>query len=185
MRIRAFDRVLMVLVVLLLLAVAVFLSAVAFRVLDRQIIETYIEGFYTLWQNIVILLVIAAVLLIIALRLLYAALVPPRRKVRAVVRRTEEGTLSITLTTLQDIAIRSAKTVEGVKDTACEVIAVEGGVRICFKVDPTNEAVLPEMGKQLQTRVKEQVEMLSGIAVKEVNVLVARSQATRTQPAYQ
>jgi uncharacterized alkaline shock family protein YloU len=154
----------------------VLTGAVGLRAVDKSVLLGFVEGFYSLWQNVVILLVIALVLIAISLRLLYAALVPPRRATRAVVRKTDEGSLSITVPTLQDIAIRTAKTVEGVKETCCEVLPLEGGVKVCFRVEPVNDVVLPQMGSQLQSLVKEQMETLTGINVLEVNVMVANAQ---------
>ncbi|MGI5877688.1 MAG: alkaline shock response membrane anchor protein AmaP [Christensenellales bacterium] len=172
MRMKVIDRIFLILTILVLLALSLLLLAVAWHYVGEAFLHDWVYNLYTVWPNPLILTAIALALVIMALRLLYAGTIPYRRVTRALVRKMEAGTVSITLDTIASIARRHALAIEGMRDVRCTIVPREDGIRVLYRISLDDDVVIPEKTQAIQTHVKEQVEALTGVTIKESCVLV-------------
>ena len=73
MKMKWFDRILLALVMLCMLAVSVTLIGIALGVLNQPVEQLYAVMTNGLWVNSLILIVIGAVLILMVIRVLYAS----------------------------------------------------------------------------------------------------------------
>lgn len=82
------------------------------------------------------------------------------------------GQVSITVAAIKTIISRAVKKVDGVKETRSSVAQGPDGVIIYLHMMINPEISVPEMSKNVQAAVKEQLESIGGLQVSEVRVLV-------------
>ncbi|RAL26560.1 alkaline shock response membrane anchor protein AmaP [Thermoflavimicrobium daqui] len=99
-------------------------------------------------------------------------------------RVTEIGNIRISLETIENVAVKSARRVRGVRDLTARIRhdAKTSTVDIGLKIIVDGEIPIQEVSEQLQRTVKDQVETIAGVHVDQVPVYVAKTiQANRAK----
>lgn len=181
MRFRAIDKVLLVIVLLLVIALALGLFGIATNLITQSML-VYWAGVITngMIENILILAAIGLVLLIFALRLFIAmgkknSKAAERQPSAALVLEGEGGSAFITIDAIDSMVQRHCRNNNKIKECESNVRATEAGVSISLKLAALNETVIPDLSREIQQSLKENIETLTGINVKEINVLVVAS----------
>ena len=115
--------------------------------------------------------VVAAVLLLLGL-LLFAR--PRESSDRSFQTSSKGGNVRISQATLQEIIARSATALPGVLQVKSKLREREAGLQIMVFCQFEQGERIPQTSEELQTKVKADVELYTGIMVTEVKVLVLR-----------
>lgn len=120
------------------------------------------------WQNVVIPLFFLAV----SVRFLISGFRYDRSKKHAIVRHTAYGEVKITLTALEGMAQKIAKTVDGLREIKASVYPLNEGILIQLHALTTSDLNIPEATVKAQQSIKEYIEEYTGITVAEVKVTI-------------
>mgnify|MGYP001027265208 FL=1 len=186
-----FDKLLLVVVLLLVIALAALCIGIAMSFVTADM-AAHVTGIVTngMTENRLIMGGIGLVLLILAFRLFIAmgnrkqeqpAAAP--RATSALILSGDNGSAFITLAAVDSMVQRHCRANPKVKECESSVTAIENtAVAIALKLVVSNETVLPEFTKALQDSLKEYIEMYCGITVRDVDVLIVSTPAPAKQP---
>ncbi len=164
---KAFARFIAVLLGLVFIGGALFLLAVNFNLLPGLMIDL------PAWVDETVLLAAGSVLLLLALILLALGLRSKRSKEsNAVLKGSEFGEVLISINALENMVLRVVQKTQGIKDVSRQVSYTPEGlvVKVIIRVMP--DITMPDLIKDLQSKIKEYLEDISGIIVQEVKVVV-------------
>jgi uncharacterized alkaline shock family protein YloU len=91
---------------------------------------------------------------------------------KAVSKHTNIGEIRISLNSIENIASNASKRSNGIKESKTLVKKAEDGVDIEVRVVVMPDISIPVISEEVQGRVKKSVEDASGIAVRNVRVIV-------------
>jgi len=183
MKLKLFDRILLVILLIAAIAVSVVLFGVSTRVITKPVALDFVSLFYLNAHNALILASAGLVVLLIAVRLLVAGKKRPLpQTVTALVRQGEVGSTFITLSAIDTMANKYCSGIDHVQQCFTSVRAVDGGVSIGVRLDVDENAEVVPLCEGLQTSMKEYIESHTGIVVREIGVLVENLNAA-AEPA--
>ena len=171
MKMRLFDRILLTIYTLVIIGLSLFSFVVAWGFIPKERMTDWIDRLYVEWSVPLIVTVISLLLLIVGFRLLFSGIRRHKPK-STLLKNTELGGIRVSLNTIDGLAQKSARSYSGIRDVKSEVIAIPEGVRILLKISIIPDVNIPELTEQLQMGIKEYVEKLTGIYVKEIQVYV-------------
>ena len=158
---------------LLIVKIAVIIGVFTFRA-DiannwlRDLATLFISGNYH-WQ----LLLIAAGVLILGGLSLFVALVRKSEQPQMVVGSSESGQVNISLAAVDSVVKKACLEITAVHESHTKLKATRDGVAIFLNLTVPHQTNIPETAASLQAVVKQQLESLTGLQVKEVKVLIA------------
>ena len=191
MKFKWIDKLLLVVVLLLVIALAALCIGIAMSFITADMVA-HIVGILTngMIENKLIMGGIGLVLLIIAFRLFIAmgnkkdtqpAAAP--KPVSALIHSGENGSAFISLAAIDGMVQRHCRANPKVKECESNVVASEDGfISIGLKLSVSNETVLPEFTKALQESLKAYIETYCGIAVRDIGILIVSAPAPAKQP---
>jgi len=171
MRMSIVDRILLAVLCICGVAVSVLGALTMLRVIPLQDMIAFSQAVYD--NLLYAALVVAAALLVtvICIKLLFSG-AAPKTPQSALIKVMDHGAVRISLSALDAMAQKHVRQHEKVRDVKSSVGLVENGVRIRLRLSLMPEAVIPEVSAQLQSTLKDYIETLSGINVKEILVYV-------------
>jgi uncharacterized alkaline shock family protein YloU len=113
-------------------------------------------------------------------RFLYISLRRGRGNAPSIDQRTEFGDIRISIETVENLSLKAANRVRGVKDLKARVNVNASGLEIVIRSVVDGESSIPDLTEELQRSVKEHVEEITGIPVASVSVFVANIVQTHT-----
>ena len=174
MRLKLIDRIVLVLLLFVLLVLAIGVIAFGMLLIPEADVVQLINNVYVYWPNSAMLIGIGLVVVLLILRLLYASCTSGRKAKPAsvAISRGDDDSVNVTMATLSDIIVRTVSSVSGV--TACKdtIVPKENGMDILLKVTLAEDTPIPEKTSEIQTKLKESVLRLTGLAVEQVHVMV-------------
>jgi molybdenum cofactor biosynthesis enzyme MoaA len=124
------------------------------------------------WPFYLITLGTALIMLGISFRLLLAGRTS-KKPVSTILKTTDLGMIRVSVNTLDTLTQKAVRSFQDVKEVKSMILPEQdGGVRVQLKVTILPDVHMPELTQNIQIRVKEYVEELSGITVKEVQVYI-------------
>jgi len=97
------------------------------------------------------------------------------------VRDAAGGQIFITITAVEQIVLKTVRTLTGVRESRPVIKSTRPGLKIYLHLLLVPDTVVPELTAELQQLVKAEVERLVGVPVLEVKVLVDDSAYQREQ----
>jgi len=97
---------------------------------------------------------------------------PESKRGRSIVQFHENGELRIALVAVENMVLRISRQVKGIRETTTRVDYTDQGLLIYVKAKVLPDNQVPQLVSELQNKVKEYVEEMTGILVVEVKVLV-------------
>lgn len=125
------------------------------------------------WESIVV----AGILLLLGLLLFIR---PRESKVHAFRTSSKGGEILISQEALKEIIIRGATALPGVIQIQSSLRERETGIEITVSCQLEQGVLIPQTSAELQTKVKQDVELYTGMTVTEVKVLVRRQEKARS-----
>ena len=160
MKMGLFNRIMLVVNNLIILVLSVFILCLAFGVIPLEQMVSFIGQFANDFTVSIIFIAISLILLVASIRLLFWRAREPKINT-ALIRNTELGTIRISFATLNNMAQKAARRFNEIKDIKSMVLSEMEGIKssdVC--------------SSDLQNEVKEYIESLAGVPVKEVQVFI-------------
>lgn len=182
MKLRWFDRLLLVIASLFLIAEAVCIALLALGIGEATFA---FMAEVMLYHNVnrVILCIVALLLLIIGLRLLFLRARRANAPTAVFMQSTEAGTIRITVAAIEAIIQRASRGNAQVRDVKCRVIPLESNqMKVALRVMLAPDANAKEVSCALQSTVKSALEDNTGIPVPEVEIMIEAAPAPSGVP---
>lgn len=179
-----FDRFILTLYSLALTVLSVIVMAAAAGFIPYSLVQSNLQTIYDSGEIRYAYLAVAFIFFLISLKFLLPGFRPKQERGQreAISQMTHLGHVSITTNTIDSIALKSARRVRGVREVKNVIKSDETGTSILLKVAVDGETPIPTLVEELQKNVKEQVEAIIGIEVKQIDVKiteVAQQPSTR------
>jgi hypothetical protein len=177
----AFNRILVILLDLVLIAGAVAVLLVTFGVLTpAQLLPgglaatglgPWLSSFTAMGLNATLVTtVVALVVILIGLVLLIAELRPERQVRTLTIRQDGLGSVTVRLASVRDLVTYTAGQIPAVLQVQPDITTTSRGLQIRCRAAVSPEASIPQVSSQLQGSIKEAVEQHLGMKVAEVAV---------------
>jgi uncharacterized alkaline shock family protein YloU len=168
------ERFILTLYSLTLIVLSGIVMAASLNFIPYTLVQANLEAFYQAGSLRYAYLIGAFILFLISLNFLFHGFKrkTDRSTKTAVSQRTDVGDVSITMNTLESIALKASRKIRGVKEVKANIRTNETGTSILLKVSVDGDTPIPSIVEELQNAVKKQLELIIGIEIKEVNVKV-------------
>ncbi len=173
MKLKAFDRILLALLLIVAIVSAFVLFGVAARLIPESMATGFVSLFYANLHNALILAACGLVLLLISLKLVFCGRDHKApQSATTVIRQSDIGGTYISLTAIDTMVQKHCRQQSKVRDCASTLRAVENGVAINLKLSVLPDTDVVKLTDELQKSLKEYIESLTGVNVTEVSILV-------------
>lgn len=168
MKMRMLDRILLTIYTFIIFILSLVLMGISIHIIPiRGALKS--EVFFR--YNWPLTLIISLIFLFVSLRLLVSGF-STKKPSSSLLTTTELGIIRVSVNTLDNLAQKAVRSFEQIKEAKSIIIPDTDGVKIQLKITILPEVKMPELTQNIQARVKEYVEQLSGISVKEVQVYI-------------
>ncbi len=165
------ERLLLIFMTLVFVALAIGLGACIWSASVLSVVVRLVET--SIYVKIISTAVLA-IILVLSFRSMLVSTGEPKTNA-ALAATTDEGAIYINLDTISSLAAKAVKCVDGVRELRVKTVMCDEGANILVKVSLFPEIVIPEASQSIQQSVKNDVQLLCGIAVKKVVVQVDNS----------
>lgn len=167
-------RILLTLYLLFFLAIAVITICCAWGLISIDYPAWWLDQVYSNLGIRWIVSVVAVVVVIISFMLMFSGI--HRRKPKAaMVRVTEGGAISITVSALEEMSNRFIAGNDSVRSVKTTVSVRDGKLYVQAKMSVAEGTNIPEVLQSLQTGLKAHIELLAGIEVNKIMLLVEKT----------
>jgi uncharacterized alkaline shock family protein YloU len=123
-------------------------------------------------RNISIFLIIVELIFFIASLIYLLSGIKSDKNNKSILKLTKLGAIRISLGTIENISLATAKKFSGIKEAKASVVKLGDGVAIHIKATVLADINLPSLMEDVQNKVNSAVEEICGIKVNEVNTSV-------------
>lgn len=116
---------------------------------------------------------VAAVLFLLSIRFFYISLRTGRSSVPTVDQRTEFGDIQISLETIENLSLKAAAKVKGIRELKARIRVSQAGLEIMIRAVVDGDHSLPLLTSEVQRQVHDFVQETTGIPVADVSVYIA------------
>ncbi len=179
MKIRTFDRILLTVASLFMIAEAAVVGLLALGY-GRTEFDFWVDVLLYHPVNRVLLCIVAVLLLVIALRLLFLRVGKRSSAPETIfMLSTEAGSIRITVAAIEAIVQRASRGNAQVRDVKVRVISQDNQLKAALRVMLTPDANVKDVSCALQASIKAALEDNTGIPVPEVQVTVEATPAAQ------
>lgn len=176
MFVSVFNRVVVVIISMLVLAGAVITLLVATEVRTPEVLPYGL--FESQLQRVAdatggsaaAIIAVSAVIALGMIALLFVEVIPTRKPVLLLISSTEQGITTIDKNSVCVLAEKTAATLHYVRDVKCSIGQRTGGLLISCRASVALGSNIPEVSAELQNKIREAVEQSTGLRVVEVDV---------------
>lgn len=182
MKLRWYNRLLLVLASLFILIEAIGLGLLALGMGHQSLynlMEMFLQGHFI---NRVILCVVSVLLLVVGVRLLFLRARPAPGQDLIFMCTTDAGTIRITPAAVESLVQRAGRNNAHVRDLKVKTYQQDNALHVQLRVVIAAGATFKEVSQELQTKVREELETNTGIPVSEVQVIIEAAPAPAAQP---
>lgn len=173
MRMNLFDKFLLAVILLLLLAASLFIACVTAGVVPMGVVTNYLDNLTGRWDvNAIIFGAIALVLFVIVIRLVVASYGGDKSQGYTRLSVTENGEIAISIPTIRQITSAFVATKPDVAACAPVVFPLKDGISVRLRICVKEGSTLPDVTGTIQKELKTHLETVTGLVVKDVSVLV-------------
>lgn len=173
MKLTIFDKFLLLLVLLFLLALSFLLGAVALSLVSLGGISDFLLALLPVWSvNQWIIGGIALLVFLLAVRLIVASYTPDRRAPYTKLKSSDNGEIAISIATIRQIVSSFLATKSDVTASTSVVLTDKGLLVLRLRLCVKEGVVLPELTTQIQTELKAHLETITGLTIREIGILV-------------
>lgn len=175
MMISAFNRLIVILFALAILAGAIITIGVAVNMWPSDILLGWFKPQLELaadspFSTRVAIVALSAIVGTAMIGLLITEAVPPGTSIIHTLSVTDEGTASIENDSLCLLAERTAETVHGVNDVHCYIREHNNGLVVRGRATVALGDNLLEITPEMKSKIREGIEQLTGLKVKTINI---------------
>lgn len=118
-------------------------------------------------------IIAAAVLFLMSIRFFYISVRRDRAVTNSIDQRTEFGDIQISVETIENLCLKAASRVRGVRDLKSRIKVSQSGLDIAIRAVVDGEESIPGLTTEVQKQVHDFVEDTTGIPVSSVSVYIA------------
>ena len=179
MKLKWFDRFLIVLSALVLILIALGALGVGLGMLRVPFIDFFnlMVGY---WVNVVILSAICVLILAVAVRMIVAVSAHPVQVApqNVLLKTTENGTIRLSLTAVDVMVQRSVRGNSAVRDVSTRLLVTpQETLAIQLRLTLAPDTIVSDLSAQLQSDVRDYVQGHAGVPVQEIAIFVDASPA--------
>ncbi len=163
---KAIARVILVFLALLFIGAALFLLVVNYDLVPQLAVSL------PEWAGENVVLAVVAALLLLALIFLSLGFRKSKQPSTAVLKGNEYGEVAISITAIENMVLRVIQQTRKIKDVSREVTHTQDGLIIKVTIRVMPDVSMPELIRELQSKISEYVEEITGINIHEVKVMV-------------
>lgn len=178
--IRILDRLFLFVYSLLIGFCSIVVLCVSFRWIGHGAAGSYLDLVYEDVRVSSSLIIIGILVFLVSVRFFYISIRRGRSHAPSIDQRTDFGDIRISLETVENLTLKSAARVKGIKDLKTKVKIAESGMEILIRAVVDGESSIPQLTEEVQRVVKGHVEEITGIPVAVVSVYVANIIQTNT-----
>lgn len=178
--IKVLDRLLLFLYTLIIGISVVFFLTASFGLIPIDTTGRFVRNLYYEAPTAYPAIAIGLFVLLVTCRFFYVSVRRGRGQAPSIDQRTDYGDIRISLETVENLALKSAGRVRGVKDMKAKVAVIDAGLDIVIRAVVDGESSIPELSEEMQRAVKGHVEDITGIPVAGVSVFVANVMQSQT-----
>jgi uncharacterized alkaline shock family protein YloU len=171
MKMKLLDRILLTLYSFVILVLSLGLLGVSLRFIRISDIASSIEDLEYGWPFIVTTLIVSLFFILTSLRFLTAGFIRSKPS-STLLKATDLGMIRVSISTLDTLAQKAVRSFNEVKDVKSIIIPEQNGIITMLKIVIMPDVKMPELTQRIQQHVKEYIEELSGINVREVQVYI-------------
>lgn len=177
MKLKAIERILLILVSILLLCISAIAIMIAWDFVSQSYVELIVRSLYSVDINTWIITAGAALVVIIAVGVFCVACSTGKKKTMPYISisTADGGNIKISVKSLVEMVSRQVKQVPGINANVSSITNKDGKIGVIVKISVSEETAIPEVSNKIQVDVKEAVQALSGIAISNVDVYVDNS----------
>lgn len=116
---------------------------------------------------------IAVIIFLLSIRFFYISLRRDRGSMTSVDQRTEYGDIQISMETIENLSLKAAGKVKGIRDLKSRIRVSQAGLEIMIRAVVDGEHSLPLLTTEVQRHVHDFVQDTTGIPVADVSVYIA------------
>lgn len=191
MKMKLFDKFLLAIVLLLLLAVSVFIGLVTAGAVSYAGIIGYLSGLGIFSSdfsapaigglsdvNRLIFGGVALLLFVVVIRLFFASYRGDKSQGYTRLSTTENGVIAISVPTIRQIASAFIATKPDVAACQPSVLPAKDGIAVNLRICVKEGSVLPDVTQAVQKELKAHLESITGLVVKDVHVYVDNNRSS-------
>ncbi|AOZ91457.1 alkaline shock response membrane anchor protein AmaP [Paenibacillus crassostreae] len=118
-------------------------------------------------------IVVLVILFLLSLRFFYVSIRKDRVKIPSIDQRTEFGDIQISVETIENLCLKAASKVRGVKDLKSRIRVVQAGIDIEIRAIVDGEYSIPDLSSDIQKQIHDYLQETTGIPVANVSVFIA------------
>ena len=174
MKMRIFMRILLTLYILVVLFVAGVMLACTWGFIHISYPSDWLSALYENGMVRFVASLIGIVLIVLSIALMFSG-IKKRKPKSAMINQTGNGMISISINALEEMATRHIVANENVRSVKVSIDIKDSKVNISAKLAVAEGTQIPEILLTLQTSLKENIEVLSGIEVNKILLLVEKT----------
>jgi uncharacterized alkaline shock family protein YloU len=178
MFVSVFNRVVVVIIALLILAGAVITLLVATGASTPDVLpygwfESQLRGVAEATGGTKAAIIALSIVIAVAMiGILSLEVTPSGKPASLLISSTEEGVITVSVESVCALAEKTAATIHNVHSVKCGIREKVGTLFVSCRPSVILGTNLPEIGAELQSRIKEAIEELTGLSVAQVNVKI-------------
>ncbi|MNP21621.1 hypothetical protein D3C76_1142480 [compost metagenome] len=118
-------------------------------------------------------IVVLVVLFLMSLRFFYISIRKERNRIPSIDQRTEYGDIQISVETIENLCLKAASKVRGVRDLKSRIKVDQAGIDIEIRAVVDGEYSIPNLSADIQKQVHDYLQETTGIPVANVSVFIA------------
>jgi uncharacterized alkaline shock family protein YloU len=178
--VRVFDRIFLFLYSLIIGLSLVFLLIVCVGLVQPWVPKDVVDLLTERGPVSITVAIVSALLFLISVRFFYISIAAGSGKPPSIEQRTDFGDISISLETIENLSLKAAARVNGIKDIKARIQVGQAGLIIRIRAVIDGEVSIPALTEEVQRVVKAHVEDIAGVPVTSVNVFIANIIQTQT-----
>lgn len=115
----------------------------------------------------------SVVIFLISLRFFYISVRREKASLHSIDQRNDFGDIKISVETVENLVLKSASRIRGVKDLKTKIEVTEAGIVITIRLIVDGESSIPGLTEEVQRQVHGYVQEITGIPVSNVSVYIA------------
>lgn len=171
--IKVLDRLLLFLYTLIAGVGVVFFLVAAFGWVPISTSQRFLNDLYFEGSTAYPAIAVGLFVLLVSCRFFYVSVRRGRGHVPSIDQRTDFGDIRISLETVENLSLKAAGRIRGVKDLKARVSVSDAGLDLVIRALVDGESSIPDLSEEMQRSVKTHVEDITGIPVANVSVFIA------------
>jgi uncharacterized alkaline shock family protein YloU len=124
--------------------------------------------------------IVGLFLLFFSLKLLLSGISSDTKSKMGIIKQGEQGDIRISIETFESLSLKVVKQISGVKDVKIKIALGEGDITVSARLLAVPDVNIPRVVSEVQNKIKNYIESITEVNVKEVKVSIDNIALTTT-----